>query len=352
MRLAGTYAFAWNASDAGGPVSWTLDREVSSGGGGSPSRESGVSQAQGSTATFNLTTVAGRETVYIVRAQDQGLTDELRIQVFPPDVRSSFTYRPRGAPAVRTYVIVPSSWTDETHLQVIMHGTGRNADEYCDDWIAWALRADRIVVCPEFTDSAWPGSRGYNLGNVFTGDDGAGSKNAEASWAFTVVDDLQARVRKGFGLRDRKFDMWGHSAGAQFVHRMILFRPATPVRLAVAANAGWYTAPDLDIDFPYGMRHPHLAFASKDILAFTSMPLVIMRGKTDTEVTSSLRQTPEANAQGKHRYARAGYMYDKGREADPNTSWALVDVDSVGHEHSEMAPPAQDLLEASSLAYR
>jgi pimeloyl-ACP methyl ester carboxylesterase len=75
-----------------------------------------------------------------------------------------------------------------------------------------------------------------------------------------VLERLVATLRSELGLADEAFDLWGHSAGAQFAHRFALFRPAAPVRRIVAAGAGWYTTPDLELDFPYGLRHEQLGF--------------------------------------------------------------------------------------------
>ena len=38
--------------------------------------------------------------------------------------------------------------------------------------------------------------------------------------------------------------MFGHSAGGQFVHRFVQFKPNSRVNYAISANAGWYTVPD------------------------------------------------------------------------------------------------------------
>jgi hypothetical protein len=140
--------------------------------------------------------------------------------------------------------------------------------------------------------------------------------------------------------------MWGHSAGGQFTHRFLLFKPAAKIRFAMPANPGWYTAPDLAIDYPYGVRHPLLSFMVPDLVDYTNKRLVIMRGTLDTGRGSGVRTTPEADAQGLNRYERAGYMYRKGGEINPSLSWQLLDVEGAGHDQTEMAPAAQAFLEA------
>jgi hypothetical protein len=87
-------------------------------------------------------------------------------------------------------LVVPSTLSRTTHVLLVLHGQQRNAEEYCGSWVDWAAQADYIVVCPEFSGDDWPGSAGYNLGNVFADDDGRGAVNPEGEWAFTVVEQV------------------------------------------------------------------------------------------------------------------------------------------------------------------
>jgi len=344
LRLAGTHTFTATPSNSGGTITWTVDREVTSESGGNPSLTRNVLSATGATASFNLTKVSGRETVYYVRAQDNGFNDTQTVQVFPPNVRSSFTYKSAGNPNVRTYIVVPSTLSASTHIVMVMHGNGRNADEYINTWVGWASQNNYIALAPRFDDSSWPGSRSYHSGNIFTGDDGAGTKNPEAKWSFTVVEGIHQRVQSGFAVNDTLFDLWGHSAGGQFVHRFMLFKPNAKVRFAMPANSGWYTAPDLNIDYPYGVRHPQLSLTMQDLVDCTNKQMIIFRGTADTLRDSDLRTTPEADAQGLNRYQRALYMYNKGVNLNSNLNWQLLDVPNADHDQIKMAPAAQDFL--------
>ena len=48
-------------------------------------------------------------------------------------------------------------------------------------------------------------------------------------------------------------DLFGHSAGGQFVHRMLSFGFRDRVAVAVSANAGTYAMPDLSTPWPFGL---------------------------------------------------------------------------------------------------
>ena len=48
-----------------------------------------------------------------------------------------------------------------------------------------------------------------------------------------VVEDV--------GSREAQYDIFGHSAGGQIVHRMAIFHPDSKARRMVAANSAFYT---------------------------------------------------------------------------------------------------------------
>jgi pimeloyl-ACP methyl ester carboxylesterase len=218
-----------------------------------------------------------------------------------------------------------------------MHGMLRNAHEYAAEWADWSARTNQIVVAPQFDRARWGGGDGYNLGNVLS----ETGVNPVRRWSFTVVDEIQAVVRRQFGLADESFVLWGHSAGGQFAHRFPLFRPRAKLRAVIVAGCGWFTLPDPEVDFPYGARHPALGLSRRRLLAWTRLPLVMMRGTRDVERDPHLRMTAEAEAQGADRFERAGRMLERGRTLDPSCSWRLVDVPGVDHDHIKMIPATQ-----------
>jgi pimeloyl-ACP methyl ester carboxylesterase len=249
----------------------------------------------------------------------------------------SFTYASAGNPPVRVWLAVPPSVGHRSRLLVVMHGMLRNAHEYAAAWADWSAQSNHVVVAPQFDRARWGGGAGYNLGNVL--DETA--VNPVRRWSFTVVDEIQALVRRQFGLVDKSFVLWGHSAGGQFAHRFPLFRPQAKLRAVIAAGCGWFTLPDPKVDFPYGSRHPALGLSRRRLLDWTRLPLVMMRGTRDVERDPHLRMTVEAEAQGANRFERAGRMLERGAALNPNCSWRLVDVPGVDHDHMKMIPASQ-----------
>lgn len=255
---------------------------------------------------------------------------------------SWFVHESRDAAPVRVWLVAPPAPATADRVTIAMPGTMRNAEDYAHAWRSFADTS--LVLVPEFSRTDWPGSRRYAMGNVVAHHLATRRLNPPRAWAFSVVEAIHERVRRRFGVEDERFDLWGHSAGAQFVHRMALFRPEAPVGAYVAAGAGWYTVPDLALPFPYGLADPLLGFTAADVAAFTRRPLTFMRGTRDTERDDHLRTSAEAERQGRNRFERAAFMVRKGHEANSRCGWRLVDVPGAGHEPSKMAAAAQSLL--------
>lgn len=352
-RLGGSYSFAYTPSVPGASFTWSVERRrasSSSGTFGSPttvtSTACGTVANSAPTITCNLAASTSNETVYTIRVREGTTEQRKTVQVFPANVRSFFTYENPGHPAVLVYLTMPSTFNPAKRPLLVMHGVGRDGNVYCDYWKDWAVRTGTLVLCPTFTDSRWPSARSYNQGNVVNS---SGQPNPESAWSFTAVENVHAIVRSAFGITEPTYDLWGHSAGGQFTHRFMLFKPNAPVRYAMPANAGWYTAPALNIDWQCGLRNvPGVPFDSARALATTQRPMVIFRGDRDKQGIES--NTPETNgcmstpgqAQGPDRYTRAKWFCDKGYAVNPQLAWRLVDVRGVGHDGKAMAQNPTD----------
>jgi hypothetical protein len=228
----------------------------------------------------------------------------------------------------------------------VMHGVNRDADRYRDEWADLARSYGFIVIVPEFSQQDFPGSRGYNTGNFVAEDRTSLSR---AQWSFSAIEPLFDDARQRFGTRVARYTIYGHSAGAQFVHRYVMFTADARDDQAIAANAGWYTMPDLATGFPYGLSE-----APVDEVALTAAlgkQVTVMLGTADTDPNDpNLRKTPEANAQGPHRFARGQQFFARGRQAATALGtpfgWRLVTVPDVGHSNGKMAKAAAQVIAA------
>ena len=231
----------------------------------------------------------------------------------------------------------PAGFRSSDPVLFVMHGKQRNADEYRDQWVG-------LLVVPEFSKMQFPGADAYNLGNVFND---AGEMRPRDEWSYTVIETVFEEVRGRSGSKQERYALYGHSAGAQFVHRYLMFVPDARISRVVSANAGWYTMPNFGVAFPYGLGGTGVSETTlKNML---QKPVVVLLGTADTDPDHpSLRRTPEANAQGPHRFAR-GEKFFATAEAWAATwqvpfRWTKVLAPDVGHFNEGMAAFAAEFL--------
>jgi hypothetical protein len=248
----------------------------------------------------------------------------------------------------------PKSFTPDTPILFVMHGVNRNADDYRDNWIDLADKYGLLIVAPEFSKKNFPRSWTYNLGNVIrpAGPDGALVPTPEKDWSYPIIDRIFEQVRQSTGSRRTTFSIFGHSAGAQFVHRYLTFTGGPKVDFAICANAGWYTLPNDSEAFPYGLGLTHLS--PEHVKAAFAKKMVILLGDMDIVQDANFRMTPEAMRQGPTRFDRGKFYFATAqREAAKlgvPLNWRVVVVPGVGHDNAGMAGTAAQLIHEADTA--
>ena len=246
---------------------------------------------------------------------------------------------------------MPEGHNPETPIVVVMHGNSRAGERYFNDWEPHAASYGFLLLVPVFDTDSYPGNQWYNLGNVFPDADSPsasdGVRNPESAWTFTAIEHLFDAVRTATGSTRTTFRIFGHSAGSQFVHRLLMTRPDAPIERVVAANAGWYTMPDESTAWPYGLGAS--GFEVAGLTGLLQLPVTVLLGDADTITTSSnLRRTPEAMLQGPHRFTRGHTFYTAAQSAAESLGvpfgWALDTVPGAGHSNALMAPRAAEIL--------
>lgn len=264
--------------------------------------------------------------------------------------KSSFLFTDWGGRSIPVWTYVPTqSNAAELPIAIIMHGAGRDGDRYRDEWAALAQLNRFIVIAPEFSKNSFPKAERYNLGNVF--DVKSKARVNEKEWTFSAIEPLFSAVTKYLNSTQTTYTLYGHSAGSQFVHRFLLYKPGARVNRYIAANAGWYTMPDFDEPYPYGLKE---AGVEPDALkAALQQDVVILLGDLDNDTMHrSLRRAPEAMRQGRHRFARGRQFFERARQAakdmDTPFNWRLETVSYAKHSNGEMALAAAPLVGAAT----
>jgi len=228
------------------------------------------------------------------------------------------------------------SHTPETPVVIVQHGQSRNGRDYCDAWISVADQAGLLVVAITFPKESWPDALSYNNGHVRNAD---GVVRPREQWSQAIPGRVFALLRAAGVTTRAQAYLWGHSAGGQFVHRLIATQPHSVFAAVGAANSGWYTLPTLELPYPDGLGG--IGLTRDDFAKLLAYPLVLFAG--DRDIDSAAENLPNhaaAKAQGPHRFARAHFFLARGQEAAATLgiacNWRLVVVPGVGHEGMRM----------------
>lgn len=256
------------------------------------------------------------------------------------------------------HVFRPNRFNGRTgRIWFVMHGTGRDATRYLQNAIPVAEHYQVLVLVLEFSRQDYPTGDAYTLGVVSQGRADARAA-AEGRWRssqkmiYMEIERTFDAVRGLLQSQQPGYFIFGHSAGAQFVHRLLTFVHCPRVLGAVAANAGWYTLPTIDEKqplFPYSLRGTPREF--QDPRTLLAAPLTLLLGTRDTQSHDEdphLRASAGAMAQGPHRLARGMFYYQLGvqaaRRANVRLGWKVQRAEGARHDMAEVIVPAGQRL--------
>ncbi len=253
-----------------------------------------------------------------------------------------YTYAPLKDKPITIHYYIPTHG-DIALMPVLfaMHGAGRHGEDPLDAWKDFAEATGFVVLCPEYS-SKYYNKDAYNYGNVSKSRKTFDPQPREL-WTFTTIEAIFDLFCKQTGNMSDRYDMWGHSAGGQFVHRFLLCMPDARVGRAVAANPGTWTFTSLKgiqnsadtYSWPYSVKGTPFA-ERENLKKFFARNLFVSLGTADVKTDSKdFPSYPEAMAQGATRYERGANFYKAARE-DAKTlgcqlNWQRVDVKDSGH---------------------
>jgi hypothetical protein len=224
-----------------------------------------------------------------------------------------------------------------------MPGADRGGFSPRETWIPYAEEYSSLLIVPEFSQQYYPGDLWYPLGNTYN----SANWQPKANWTFMAIEHLFDHVREKSGATRDTYLLDGHSAGAQFVHRMVTFLPEARYSRAVAANAGVYVMPNYTIPYAMGLKDSPLPESS--LPEVFARKLIIMSGGSDTNPNDpSLANSPSAEAQGSTRFERAKTYFATAQAEAASLgvplNWEYHVVPGVGHDEAGMAGPSAALL--------
>ncbi len=252
----------------------------------------------------------------------------------------------------------PRNLKSESQVVIVLPGSGRNGDEYRDAWIGKAEKYNVLVLSPEYSEKFYPGFWSYNLAGMISdveiNDERTAMTGFKISqnpneWIYDDFDRIFNLAKDKLNLKTKTYDLFGHSAGGQILHRLVIFKSDSKANRILASNSGWYTVPTDRVDFPTGLKG---SFVTEKELDF-SKNLVLFLGEKDdaNETRGDLRRSPEVDMQGIHRLERGTYFYNESKriasELDYIFNWKLEIIPNVGHDYKGMSKAAADYLYGS-----
>lgn len=270
----------------------------------------------------------------------------------------SFTYTPESPlnnKSIEVFYHIPAGDITKMPILFSFHGVNRNADDYRDYWISMANANKFMVFAPQFSDEDFPTGDAYNLANIFDDGDNPSTStfNNKNEWTFSTIDPIFETIKAAISGTQEVYNAWGHSAGAQFLHRFVTYLPNSKLDIAVCSNAGWYTVPEFSVDFPYGIKNGQLP--NSDLIKAFSKKLIVHLGKSDNDPNAGgLRHnTVVDNQQGLHRFQRGNYYFETSKTTAQtlNTpfNWEKEEVSGVSHQAQKMANAALEHILKSTL---
>ena len=272
------------------------------------------------------------------------------------DLGRGLFYQTFNEKTIPIYYYIPNNVSSSTPVVFNIHGGGRDGESTRNMMESKADQYGFIIIVPEFSNINFPGGDGFNLGNVYIDGDNPTSQslNDVSEWAFSIIEPIFDVFITNTNTNVDKYHLFGHSAGAQFVHRFILFNSNARYDKILTSAAGWFTILDNNIQFPYGLNNsiltqdPPLSNNSY-LIDILSKNHIIQVGTLDNDPDfPGLRHNEFADAQGLHRVDRAIHFYNQAQAfAQTNSlsfNWTLNIINGLSHNTSDSIEYGCDLI--------
>lgn len=197
--------------------------------------------------------------------------------------------------------LIPDAWVikadkaNATAPVVAVHGIRREVEEMAHLLAPRAMDTGRTVILPHFSKSHW------------TRYQRAACPKRSDKALLSLMQSLLADGTVASG----PFDLAGFSGGAQFAHRFAWMYPQAVGRLCATAP-GWWTFPDVDAAWPYGLEVPGhrrgvaAIWLQANLKRFLDREIVVTVGSDDIQRDRNLRTGVLIDAQqGVNRVERA-----------------------------------------------
>lgn len=281
-----------------------------------------------------------------------------------------FTLSGKDAAEITVHYYRPDGFTASSPVLLVIPGAGRNSDEYRNAWLEAAWSAGVLVAALGYPQADYDFAA-YHMGGIVRDLSFRNSRVEKPgeratvirlhdeditfdinpdreSWLFADFDRVFDHIAKAGGSTQKGYDIFGHSAGGQILHRMAMFHRKTKAERIISANSGFYTLPDFTRPLPTGIAGTPLT--SDDVASALGRNLTVLLGEDDNSELAggTFLRTPLTDRQGLGRLQRGRHFYAfaqaKARDIGVASAWKLETVPGVGHDFTGMSRAAAKLL--------
>jgi len=269
---------------------------------------------------------------------------------------------------IKVYYHQPEKFNNESKILIVVPGAGRNGNEYRNAWIEASEKYNVLILSPAYNENVYPFEdyhlcgliKDINLNESVARVENSNEINLnEQLFEFKINASPDEQIFNDF---DRIFDLtinatrssqtnydiFGHSAGGQILHRFSIFHEQSKANRIIASNSGFYTLPDTTTALPFGIKN--YPFPQEHLKNVFSKNLILLIGELDNESerNGTLLRSKTVDQQGLHRLERAQYFYrfsnNLSNKLDIPFNWKLEIVPNIGHDHERMAVVASKYL--------
>lgn len=244
---------------------------------------------------------------------------------------------------VELFYTLPEEINNQTQVLFIVHGGARDSEKYLDIWKKFTEHKNIILVAPEFKRADYEDYEYLNISDDY----GVLNKNLNEH-LHNSLSIFFSFFKSKYNLEIDTYKLYGHSGGAQFAHRLLLFSDYDNVSSAVIAGARSYTFLNNE-NYPYGLKESnHLS--DKKIKRYLSQRVTFLIGNQDIKkFESSKKNNIQAKAmQGNNRF-EVGINYFNNlitvseRQKIP-LRWKFQIAKGVAHDNEKMSLLASKIL--------
>ena len=232
--------------------------------------------------------------------------------------------------AMRVFYYKPSNFKPDRPILFFMHGADRKVDHIIKEVAEGVEKYNLLLILPEYSEQLFPKIESYQYGNVRT--------KPKELWTYYVNDRIFKLVKRITGSQQKKYYIWGNSAGAQFVHRQLIVGAYNLVEKAFASNAGVYTMPTYGTD-PYPFSLKGLDLTDEDLRQIFSLNFFILLGEDDIIQDSYFPMNEAAMQQGSNRLERGKEFYSiaerEAQRLNVDLNWKLITIPGCGHNPND-----------------